>query len=229
MDTDKHCVLPTTCHRQGLKFFSPSQSTQPPSKGSSWLGWALQRDGSRSQPQPGFPYSSDSVPQALKAEMLLRALHFSAPMHILAACPSPAFLLVPWDSEPHLPQILRAKKKHGTSCPSAAGISSVSKERLEHQGAWPPRCPAVALAAWQVHSWQDAAPNRHTKPQGKDRHPSATPADPLAVVSVTACHFCIHRRTQGLLHGFIGLQIKQTRNLLHQARCPELLLCVPLP
>lgn len=118
--TDKHRVLPTTCHRQGLKFLSPEPAHSATQQGEllAWMGSAAGL--LRSQPQPGFPYSRDSVPQALKAEMLLRALHLSAPMYILAAGPSPALLLGPQDSEP---QILRVKKEHGTSCPSTAEIS----------------------------------------------------------------------------------------------------------
>lgn len=170
--TDKYCVHPTTCYRQELKFLSLSQPTQAPSKGSSWLGQALQQDCSRSQPQPGFPYSSDSVPQALKAEMLFRSVHFSAPMYILTACPSPALPLLLRT----LPQILRVKKEHRTSCSSTAGISSVSKQRLEHQGA--------ALQDAQLSAGRLLLPAKQTKPQGKDRHPCATPADPLAV-----CHW----------------------------------------
>lgn len=119
-----------------------------------------------------------SVPQALKAETYPFHLPLSAPMHILAACPSPAVLLVPWGSDSHLLQILRAKKDHGTSCPGTAGTSSVSTERLEHQDTpqdaqqWhqlPGRCRAGRLLL----------STKQTKPRGKDRHPSAYPSRPL--------------------------------------------------
>lgn len=205
-----------------------SQPTQPSSKGSSRLGQAQQQDCSRRQPEPGFPYPSDSGPQALKAEMLLRALHLSAPMYILAAClPSPALLLVPQDSEPHLPQILRAKKEHETSCPSTAGISSVSKEMPEHQGTAPQdaqqwHCTSSVVNAQLAGCCSQGKQNpggrtdTHVEPQ---QSPWQLCLSLAAISAFTAGHRACH---MGLL------AYKQNRQeICTQARCPKLLLWLP--